>query len=517
MSMIRTINKVALYARFSSDNQRTESIDAQIRAMKEYCKKKKFVIVNTYIDEARSAMNDRRPSFQQMIADSDKREFNIVLVHKLDRFARNRYDSAVYKRELKKNGVMVYSVLENIDDTPESIMMESIIEGMAEYYSKNLGREVMKGMKETALKCMHTGGCSPLGYDVDASTKRLIINETEAESVRIIFKMFANGYSYSAIVNRLRDEKRLTKKGEEFKKTSLHSILTNMKYKGVYVFNRSSAKSIDGTRNAHLYKDESEMVIIEGGCPQIVDTKTFEKAQERLKSKMYAGGRNNAKTNYLLAGRLFCRECGRAMVGNTRKYETKPTYVTYRCPSKRPACTNKEINRDYLEAAVVGLLEEELLNTSSLKLAVTQIENYAMRSMQGAEEERERLQKKLDEVKEGLANVADAVATGLMSPTLIERLDELEMQKAELESELLAEANQDIPVIDVQTMLAEYNQMKNSPASPEYKELIRSYIRRIEVGRYSVSVTLKTGLDLYPKLDTTYQLKRQKIYEKQGR
>lgn len=371
MSMIRTINKVALYARFSSDNQRTESIDAQIRAMKEYCKKKKFVIVNTYIDEARSAMNDRRPSFQQMIADSDKREFNIVLVHKLDRFARNRYDSAVYKRELKKNGVMVYSVLENINDTLESIMMESIIEGMAEYYSKNLGREVMKGMKETALKCMHTGGCSPLGYDVDASTKRLIINETEAESVRIIFKMFANRYSYSAIVNRLRDEKRLTKKGEEFKKTSLHSILTNMKYKGVYVFNRSSAKSIDGTRNAHLYKDESEMVIIEGGCPQIVDTKTFEKAQARLKSKMYAGGRNNAKTNYLLAGRLFCRECGRAMVGNTRKYETKPTYVTYRCPSKRPACTNKEINRDYLEAAVVGLLEEELLNTSSLKLAVT--------------------------------------------------------------------------------------------------------------------------------------------------
>ena len=125
--MIRTINKVALYARFSSDNQRTESIDAQIRAMKEYCKKKKFVIINTYIDEARSAMNDRRPSFQQMIADSDKREFNIVLVHKLDRFARNRYDSAVYKRELKKNGVMVYSVLENIDDSPESIMIESII------------------------------------------------------------------------------------------------------------------------------------------------------------------------------------------------------------------------------------------------------------------------------------------------------------------------------------------------------------------------------------------------------
>lgn len=109
--MIRVNNKVALYARFSSDNQRSESIDAQIRAMKAYCKQHNFVIVDTYIDEAKSATTDRRPAFQQMIADSSNHTFDILLVHKLDRFARNRYDSAVYKRELKKNGVLVYSVL----------------------------------------------------------------------------------------------------------------------------------------------------------------------------------------------------------------------------------------------------------------------------------------------------------------------------------------------------------------------------------------------------------------------
>ena len=136
--MIRTNNKVALYARFSSDNQRTESIDAQLRAMKLYCQQHNFIIVDTYIDEAKSATTDRRPSFQKMINDSASRTFNIVLVHKLDRFARNRYDSAVYKRELKKNGVTVYSVLENLDDSPESIMMEAVLEGMAEYYSQNL-------------------------------------------------------------------------------------------------------------------------------------------------------------------------------------------------------------------------------------------------------------------------------------------------------------------------------------------------------------------------------------------
>ena len=130
-SVIRTGNRVALYARFSSDNQRSESIDAQIRAMTAYCQHHHYLIVSTYIDEAKSATTDRRPQFQQMVDDSRKGIFDIVLVHKLDRFARNRYDSAVYKRELKKNGVSVYSVLENLDDSPESIMMESVLEGMA--------------------------------------------------------------------------------------------------------------------------------------------------------------------------------------------------------------------------------------------------------------------------------------------------------------------------------------------------------------------------------------------------
>lgn len=192
-SVIRAGNRVALYARFSSDNQRSESIDAQVRAMTAYCRQHHYIVVSTYIDEAKSATTDRRPDFQRMIEDSKKGIFDIVLVHKLDRFARNRYDSAVYKRELKKNGVSVYSVLENLDDSPESIMMESVLEGMAEYYSQNLGREVMKGMKETALQCKHTGGKPPLGYDLDEETKRLVINEEEAQAVRLIYEMYANG------------------------------------------------------------------------------------------------------------------------------------------------------------------------------------------------------------------------------------------------------------------------------------------------------------------------------------
>lgn len=131
------IPRVAQYARFSSDNQRSESIDAQIRAMNQFCKQNRWQVVATYTDEARSATTDNRPQFQQMISDSGKGIFDIVLVHKLDRFSRDRYDSAIYKKRLKNNSVKLCSVLERMDDSPESIMMESVLEGMAEFYSKN--------------------------------------------------------------------------------------------------------------------------------------------------------------------------------------------------------------------------------------------------------------------------------------------------------------------------------------------------------------------------------------------
>ena len=306
--MIRTNNKVALYARYSSDNQRSESIDAQLRAMKAYCEQNKFVIVETYINEARSATTDNRPSFQKMIADSANHSFNILLVHKLDRFARNRYDSAVYKRELKKNGVQVYSVLENLDNSPESIMMEAVLEGMAEYYSQNLGREVIKGMRENALKCIHTGGKPPLGYDVDPETKKLVINEYEAETVRLIFDMYDKNYSYNAMIKVLDEQGRTTKSGSSFKKTSFNSILKQEKYKGTFVWNRAASKNFDDTHNSHASKPLNEQVRVDGGCAAIVDEALFNRVQDKMNDNRKSNLRSGGKRHYMLGGmgKIYC-------------------------------------------------------------------------------------------------------------------------------------------------------------------------------------------------------------------
>ena len=158
------MTKGVAYARFSSENQRDESIDAQLRAIRKYAEDNGIEIIREYTDRAKTGTNADRESFQAMLNDSQYGDFSLVIVHKLDRFARNRYDSAVSKAKLKSNGVRIVSVLEHFDDSPESIITEGLLEAMSEYYSANLSREVMKGMKENALSCKHTGGKPPLGY-----------------------------------------------------------------------------------------------------------------------------------------------------------------------------------------------------------------------------------------------------------------------------------------------------------------------------------------------------------------
>lgn len=160
--------KAVIYARYSSDNQREESIEGQIRECTAFAEKNGITILRHYIDRAFSAKTDNRPEFQNMIKDSGKRLFDMVIVWKLDRFARNRYDSARYKATLKKNGVKVVSATEVISDGAEGIILESVLEGYAEYYSADLSEKVVQGMTENALKTKYNGGTLPIGYQIDS-------------------------------------------------------------------------------------------------------------------------------------------------------------------------------------------------------------------------------------------------------------------------------------------------------------------------------------------------------------
>lgn len=151
----------AIYARYSSSNQREESIDAQLRICRKYAEENGYSIIKEYTDSAISGRTDQRPAFQQMIQDSAKGGFETLLIYSHDRFSRNKYDTAAYKTRLKKNGVRIVAVTLPLDDSPESGLMESIMEGFAQYYSENLARSTKRGLEENALHCKSNGPLPP--------------------------------------------------------------------------------------------------------------------------------------------------------------------------------------------------------------------------------------------------------------------------------------------------------------------------------------------------------------------
>lgn len=508
--------RTALYARFSSDNQRSESIDAQVRAMERYCEQNRMIIVNTYVDEAKSATSDKRPSFQQMIEDSKKHIFDVVLVHKLDRFSRNRYDSAMYKHTLKLNGVKVFSVLENLDDTPESIMLEALLEGMSEYYSRNLAREVMKGLQENALQCKHTGGQPPLGYYVDEN-KMLAIDEREAQAVRLIFGRYANGYTYDEIISELNQKKYYTKNGNAFGKNSLYDILINEKYAGVYVYNKSSSKNAYGKRNNHNYKSDDDIIRIPNGCPQIVDTETFNKVQERIKENKTAAGRYKTKHKYLFSGLVYCGYCGKRMSGN-RRYSgrNKSLYVTYRCCTSNDFCINKEINRYFLEDFVLSKIKENFYYTDKVKKMYQKVNRHIKKHLKSWEDETEKLQAELSSVNEALKGVITAIERGVCTDDIFERADNLDKEKSRLEAEIKDKANTakiQFTDDDVKSTISECKNLIRCPTHPENRDFIRFAVKKIIVFHDNVKIILNTGLSVNDDFDTEITASRDEIYK----
>ena len=437
---------VAPYLRYSSDNQREESIEAQLRAIEAYCERNGFTIAKVYADRAKTATSDKRPEFQQMIADSEKGLFEAVIVHKLDRFSRNKYDNVNYKRILKANGVKLLSVTENLDDSPESVILESLLEGMAEYYSKNLAREVMKGMKETAYQCKHTGGLPPIGYRVDPGTKHYLINEDERGIVETIFSMFLDGNGYNQIVTALAERGYRSRYGRPIGKNVLHDILRNEKYTGMYIFNLSSSKDAFGKRNSHRSKNPEDVIRVDGGMPQIITKQDFQLVQEKMDAAKHKPGRHKAKELYLLSGLIVCGECLKnhgheyALMGNTKHSgRNKLKYVTYRCGNRdrTKQCTNKELRREYIESYVISQLYEKIFNERSIPQLARQLTSFQTKKDASYKDEVIRIEKNLRETEKQIENIVNAVATGISNAALMSKLDELEQQKEAIEKQIM--------------------------------------------------------------------------------
>jgi Site-specific recombinases, DNA invertase Pin homologs len=432
------LRRAVAYVRFSSNMQRDESIDAQIRVIEDFAERNGYVIVDTYEDRAVSGTTDLRPAFQKMMQDSAAKKFDTIIVHKLDRFARSRYDSAHNKYILKKNGITLVSVTENLDGSPESVILESVLEGMAEYYSKNLAREVEKGRRENALKGQHVGGVPPLGYQVDPQTRHLVIEPIEAEAVKLIFKMVLKGESYGAILNELNRNAYKTKRGSSFRRNSIYEILRNEKYTGVYIYNKSAAKSVDGRYNRHASKAEEDIIRVEDALPALITKQEFEQVQQILKKRRHKGGKFRAKECYLLSGKISCGICESAYAGNHRKaYDYHIAYTSYRCTRKNSSirCKGKEIERSWLEDAILKLLSVRVFNDSLLPEIEKMYHSFLTSRDKEAVGQRAIIEPRIVEVRKQIDNIIMVIAT-TASTSLSQKLRELEQEEVMLKSRL---------------------------------------------------------------------------------
>lgn len=397
-----------IYARYSSSGQREESIEGQIRECKEFAKRNGFRIVGEYADKAISGRTDKRPDFQRMLKDAEKELFQAVICWKVDRFARNRYDSAMYKYRLKKNGIRIYYAKESIPEGPEGIILESVMEGYAEYYSENLSQNVKRGYYDSALE-FKTLGVRVYGLRKD-SDGRFEQDPVTAPVVKRIFKEYISGKSSKEIYTELNNEGYKTSTGGAFNKNSINRIIQNKKYIGIYEFKDIYAEDI---------------------IPAIIDKEIFYKAQAILKLHKKSPAAKVKK--FLLTSKLYCGNCGKVMTGDSGTSRSGKVHYYYACTNRRNhKCHQERIKKELIEKFVVDKLTE-LIHSDEF------IYDVAQRCIDFQSTEKDTsviniLEENLKNTEKSIKNIIDAIEAGIITPSTKNRLLELEKEKTAIEN-----------------------------------------------------------------------------------
>lgn len=445
--------KAVLYLRYSAGGNQTEqSIEGQRRECEEYAKAHDINIIGEYADRHISGKStDGREQFQQLIKDSATGRFDAVILYKIDRFARNRYDSAIYKSRLKKNGVKVLYAKEAIPDGPEGIILESLLEGMAEYYSAELAQKIRRGMKESAIKCHATGGYQALGYKV-AKDKTFIVDEDEAPIVQKIFAMFDEGHSAVEICTELNGMGCRTSRGAVFNKNSLRTILRNEKYIGVYA---------------------SQGIRVEGGVPAIIDPDLFLRVQSRIAMNKRNPAHYKAPEKYFLSGKIYCGYCNSAIIGVSGTGAGAQRHFYYSCTDRirKKNCHKQNIRKDVLERLVAEgtvnyiLQDEQRIDHIARRCVEIQAANP------NTDAELTFMESQLLDTKKTLANLMAAIESGIITKTTKQRLQELETMQEKLECEIESYKlrTPELNVRPIKFMLEQMRQRTDEP-DDEYRE-----------------------------------------------
>lgn len=425
--------KAAIYARYSSDEQKATSITDQIRDNTEYAEQNNMRIVKIYIDEAVSGKIDKRREFQQMLTDSKLGIFDAVIVWKMDRFGRNKDDIVINRYALKKNGVKLHYAKEYVPAGSEGVLIESVLEAYSQYYLDDMVQKLMRGKKGIALQCKYTGGTPALGYKVNANGN-YEIDEYKAQAVKLIFTMYADGKSYTEIITTLNNKGYRTSKNKPFGKNSLHDILINEKYIGTYIYNQIASADENRKRNSHAYKDESDIIRVEDSIPAIIDKDTWKKVQDKMKENKKAPASNKAKVDYLLSGKIYCGECESAMCGTRKGANNLNPYYYYECSGKKRIriCNKKNIRKDFIENIVIEKTFD-MLKDNDFLISIAKITYEVLQNKK--EDNTPFIEKEIKSINKKIENLYVAIEDG-MTEGIMDRIKNWETLKNNLEIDL---------------------------------------------------------------------------------
>lgn len=470
--------KAVIYTRYSSSAQRDASIEQQIRACQEYARQHGLKIVEIYEDRALTGTNDKRPGFQRMIRDSANRQWKYVLVYSLDRFARDRYDSAKNKHELKQNGVRVLSVTEHLTDDPTGILMESILEGYAEYYSRELAQKTKRGMADNASRCM-VNGPVPVGYERGADG-RYAIYEPDAAVIREACRRVLDGETITSVANDLQRRGLQTRKGRPWTREMLYHALGNERYAGVY-----------------LYGD----VRIEGGIPAVISRQEFDALTSLLGSKANPrkkpGEPSRRRTEngmYLLTGKIYCGNCGNPMVGVSGRGKCGVMYYYYACKGQRTkTCQTMPLRRDWIEWEVANAIKTYVLNDEAIQGMADALIQHQLEQSDALE--LQSLRDRLTETNRSLGNILAAIEKGVFVPTIQQRLMELENDKSLLSAKIsiLEKKVSDLPSKDDITALLYLYQQGELNDKNYQQAIIDAFLRAVYVYDDHLDLVITTG------------------------
>ena len=454
--MIRAV----IYARYSEGPHQTDqSIEGQVADCRSYAAAHGMEILEIYADRHISGKSVvGRAEFQRMVHDAERGKFDAVIVWKVDRFGRDRYDIATYKMKLKKAGVSLHYAVESVPDGPEGIILESVLEGLAEYYSADLRQKITRGIRENAKKGVWTF-VLPIGYTRNED-RQIVPDPVTAPLVAEAFRLFAAGVKEKDLVEYFREHGVVGQRGGAVSKSVVHRMLRNRRYLGEF---------------------EVQGVPLE--VEPLVDAELFETVQGMLctsRNKKNAAGR--AKVMYLLSCKCFCAYCGAMLSGESGTSKSGKIYNYYKCGAKKRRekdCQLKPVPQAVLEEAVLRHTMDDMLTDEIIDMLVVKILDIQERD--DDQTRVQTLQSQLDGVKKKIRNVVAAIEDGA-GTSLVARLNELEEQQEALEMEL-AHTQIKTPRLTAEAIRTWLCSFRDGDITDETfrRRLVDTFVERIEV------------------------------------